>query len=88
MTSAPKSYKITAAPGPAMKLAKSTTFSPEKMLLQALLDSHGVHSTDIHTLTVYGVEGIACDNETRRPHMHQFKMSPMIKKKPRKLWYT
>src|SRR5258707_3863760 len=33
MTSAPKSDKITAALGPAMKLAKSTTFSPEKMLL-------------------------------------------------------
>src|ERR1700748_1983348 len=31
-TSAPKSDKITAAPGPAKKLAKSTTFSPEKML--------------------------------------------------------
>src|SRR5258708_3602545 len=33
MTSAPKSDKITAALGPAMKLAKSTTFSPEKMFL-------------------------------------------------------
>src|SRR6185312_16032970 len=32
MTSAPKSDRITAAPGPAMKLARSTTFSPEKML--------------------------------------------------------
>src|SRR5450755_488383 len=32
MTSAPKSDKITAALGPAMKLARSTTFSPEKML--------------------------------------------------------
>src|SRR5204863_9737150 len=31
ITSAPKSDKITAAPGPATKLAKSTTFSPEKM---------------------------------------------------------
>jgi hypothetical protein len=31
MTSAPKSDKITAALGPAMKLAKSTTFNPEKM---------------------------------------------------------
>ena len=29
---APKSDRIVAAPGPAMKLAKSTTFSPEKML--------------------------------------------------------
>ena len=50
------------------------------LLLQALLDSHGVHSTDRHTLTVYGVEstdGVACDNETRRPSMHPFKMSPM-----------
>src|SRR5947209_20157781 len=32
MTSAPNSDRITAALGPAMKLAKSTTFSPEKML--------------------------------------------------------
>jgi hypothetical protein len=31
MTSAPKSDKITAALGAAMKLAKSTTFRPEKM---------------------------------------------------------
>src|ERR1700738_3647780 len=37
MTSAPKSDKITAALGPAMKLAKSTTFSPEKMLLLAMV---------------------------------------------------
>src|SRR5580692_11197684 len=36
MTSAPKSDKITAAPGPAMKLAKSTTFSPEKILSFAI----------------------------------------------------
>src|ERR1700676_173616 len=36
MTSAPKADKITAALGPAMKLAKSTTFSPEKMLLLAI----------------------------------------------------
>src|SRR5437764_4952168 len=32
ITSAPKSDRITAALGPAMKLAKSTTFSPEKIL--------------------------------------------------------
>src|SRR5262245_36260596 len=32
MTSAPKSDRMTAAPGAATKLAKSTTFSPEKML--------------------------------------------------------
>src|SRR3954447_827858 len=32
MTSAPKSDRITAALGPAMKLAKSTTLSPEKIL--------------------------------------------------------
>src|SRR5258708_7262383 len=31
MTSAPKSERMTAAAGPAMKLAKSTTFNPEKM---------------------------------------------------------
>src|SRR5258705_12307982 len=32
MTSAPKSDRITAALGPAIKLARSTTFSPEKIL--------------------------------------------------------
>src|SRR5260370_42616854 len=32
MTTAPKSDRITAALGPAIKLAKSTTFSPEKIL--------------------------------------------------------
>src|SRR5438105_3728511 len=32
ITSAPKSDRITAALGPAMKLAKSTTFNPENML--------------------------------------------------------
>src|SRR5580658_10630991 len=31
-TSAPKSDKITAALGPAIKLARSTTFNPEKIL--------------------------------------------------------
>src|SRR6266704_1402409 len=36
MTSAPKSDRITAALGPAMKLAKSTTFNPEKMLSLAM----------------------------------------------------
>src|SRR5580704_13969275 len=36
MTAAPKSDRITAAPGPAMKLARSTTFSPEKMLSLAI----------------------------------------------------
>ena len=36
MTSAPKSDRITAALGPAMKLAKSTTFSPEKILSFAM----------------------------------------------------
>src|SRR5258708_33403473 len=36
MTSAPKSDRITAALGPAMKLAKSTTCSPEKMLSLAM----------------------------------------------------
>src|SRR5258706_14008186 len=39
MTSAPKSDKITAALGPAMKLGKSTTFSPEKMLSLAMIVS-------------------------------------------------
>src|SRR3954464_8694429 len=32
ITSAPKSDRITAAPGPATKLARSTTFKPEKIL--------------------------------------------------------
>src|SRR5580698_6229588 len=32
ITSAPKSDRITAALGPAIKLARSTTFSPEKIL--------------------------------------------------------
>src|SRR5713101_7439673 len=36
ITSAPKSDKITAAPGPAMKLARSTTFNPEKILSVAI----------------------------------------------------
>src|SRR5450432_716974 len=36
MTSAPKSDRITAALGPAMKLARSTTFSPEKILSFAI----------------------------------------------------
>jgi hypothetical protein len=36
MTSAPKSDRITAALGPAMKLAKSTTFNPEKILSLAM----------------------------------------------------
>src|SRR6202166_3913835 len=36
MTSAPKSDRITAALGPAMKLARSTTFSPEKILSLAM----------------------------------------------------
>src|SRR5882672_11432012 len=36
MTSAPKSDRITAALGPAIKLARSTTFKPEKMLSLAM----------------------------------------------------
>src|SRR5271167_4199460 len=36
ITSAPKSDRITAALGPAMKLARSTTLSPEKMLSLAM----------------------------------------------------
>jgi hypothetical protein len=39
ITSAPKSDKITAAAGPAMKLAKSTTFKPEKMLSLVISNS-------------------------------------------------
>jgi hypothetical protein len=36
MTSAPKSERITAAPGAATKLEKSTTFKPEKMFSFAI----------------------------------------------------
>src|SRR6476659_8776538 len=36
MTSAPKSERITAALGPAMKLDRSTTFKPEKILSDAI----------------------------------------------------
>src|SRR6266478_2370957 len=39
MTSAPKSDKMTAALGPAMKLARSTTFKPEKMLSVAFVSA-------------------------------------------------
>src|SRR4051812_16830185 len=39
MTSAPKSDRITAALGPAIKLARSTTLSPEKMLSFGMFDS-------------------------------------------------
>src|SRR5712671_5824246 len=39
ITSAPKSDRITAALGPAMKLARSTTFTPEKMLSVAIVAS-------------------------------------------------
>src|SRR6476661_5235751 len=42
MTSAPKSDRITAALGPAMKLAKSTTFSPENMLSLGMFVSPGI----------------------------------------------
>jgi hypothetical protein len=34
----PPGDTITAAPGPAMKLARSTTFSPEKMLSVVILN--------------------------------------------------
>src|SRR5580704_13513053 len=37
MTSAPKSDRIVAAPGPAIKLARSTTFKPEKMFASAIM---------------------------------------------------
>src|SRR5580692_3134692 len=47
MTSAPKSDRITAALGPAMKLAKSTTLSPEKMLSLAIGVSNIVMSISL-----------------------------------------
>src|ERR1700679_1354214 len=53
MTSAPKSDRITAALGPAMKLARSTTLSPEKMLSPAIVSSSGF--------------GISAAVEQRRP---------------------
>ncbi len=36
MTLAPKSDRIVAADGPAMKLARSTTFRPEKIFSSAM----------------------------------------------------
>src|SRR3954463_6490249 len=39
ITSAPKSDKMTAALGPAMKLARSTTFNPEKMFSALFSDA-------------------------------------------------
>src|SRR5882757_7452994 len=49
MTSAPKSDRITAALGPAMKLARSTTFSPEKMLSpdMAVLSDSSLSSVEL-----------------------------------------
>src|SRR5271169_1157495 len=47
MTSAPKSDRITAALGPAMKLAKSTTLSPEKILSPAMRVSKAVVSISL-----------------------------------------
>src|SRR3954467_3275280 len=44
MTSAPKSDRITAAAGPAIKLARSTTFSPEKMLSVVTCCLRGRHA--------------------------------------------
>src|SRR4029077_20159379 len=46
-TSAPKSDKMVAAPGPAMKLDKSTTFNPENMLPSVILIS-------FFTIAAYG----------------------------------
>src|SRR2546423_10668919 len=43
MTSAPKSDRITAAAGPAIKLARSTTFNPEKMLSVVICCLRGRH---------------------------------------------
>src|SRR5215469_254187 len=50
ITSAPKSERITAAPGAATKVAKSTTLSPEKMLSVAigvLLNASGAYSPSV-----------------------------------------
>src|SRR5207237_1580041 len=43
MTSAPKSDMLTAAAGPAIKLARSTTFNPEKMLSVVICCLRGRH---------------------------------------------
>src|SRR5207245_4143610 len=48
-TSAPKSDRITAALGPAMKLARSTTLSPEKMLSPAMDSLRRLCSREIRT---------------------------------------
>src|SRR5260370_4236882 len=59
MTSAPKSDRITAAPGPAMKLARSTTFRPEKMLSFAMtgLSSLQVSSSPLESRGALFQEG-------------------------------
>src|SRR5712672_1284746 len=50
-TSAPKSDKIVAALGPAMKLDKSTTFNPENILPSVIFIS-------FFTITTYGTESL------------------------------
>src|SRR6266481_4426103 len=59
MTSAPKSDRITAALGPAMKLARSTTFKPEKMLSFAMtgLSSLQVSSSPLESRGALFQEG-------------------------------
>src|SRR5882672_3848137 len=59
MTSAPKSDRITAALGPAMKLARSTTFKPEKMLSFAMtgLSSLQVSSSPLESRDALFQEG-------------------------------
>src|SRR6266700_758557 len=59
MTSAPKSDRITAALGPAMKLAKSTTFRSEKMLSFAMtgLSSLQVSSSPLESRGALFEEG-------------------------------
>src|SRR5207244_9307968 len=53
ITFAPKSDRITAALGPAMKLARSTTFNPEKML-SPVMDAFLVLSADLgHLIRVH-----------------------------------
>jgi hypothetical protein len=51
------------------------------LLLQASLESHGIHCTDCHALTIDRVEStdrVSGNDETRRPSMHPFKMTQMV----------
>src|SRR5262249_40811224 len=63
ITSAPKSDRITAAPGPAIKLARSSTFNPEKMLSVVIGSPH--LSAVAYDLPARGGPWGACGNSGR-----------------------